>query len=403
MSREAVHWRYVAEDAGGAVVTGTLTASDQKSAARDLKAKRLQPLQINPAGAVAVSFGRERTNLSVTFTARICRRLADLLNAGLPLAVALKHAGRNARGVQERLYFERLESSVRAGESLATGIAAAGAAPRMYGALVAAGESLGDLGGQFERLAAHFESGVKLRQEIIAQLIYPLALLALIVATFFFLSFFVLPQFEQVFASAGARPPRETRFVLAGGRFIRGYWQALLFGTPIIAWALIKGLQRHAGAILTAIFDAPLIGPLLATSDTAIFLRSLSTLLNGGMTLSRAFPIAIDAVSNPKMRAELVDAETKVRGGARLGLALSQIRRVPKDLLTFVDLGEETGALAAMTGQAATIAETRVRSWIKTAMALLAPGLTAVMGLVTAGVIAAVMSGVLSLNDAVGR
>jgi type II secretory pathway component PulF len=68
---------------------------------------------------------------------------------------------------------------------------------------------------------------------------------------------------------------------------------------------------------------------------------------------------------------------------------------------SFLEVGEETGTLGSMAEQAARYSEARVNSALKRFMALLSPVLTAIMGLVTAGVIAAVMSGVLSLNDAV--
>ncbi|MEQ8936431.1 MAG: type II secretion system F family protein [Amphiplicatus sp.] len=90
-----------------------------------------------------------------------------------------------------------------------------------------------------------------------------------------------------------------------------------------------------------------------------------------------------------------------VRTGERLGAVLARARFIPKELVSFIEIGDETGALGPMAAQAARLAETRVKTAVKSAMVLLAPVLTALMGLLTAGVIAAVMSGVLSLNEAV--
>lgn len=165
-------WRYSAEDAAGKVVTGTLVATTMKDAADVLRARRLDPLSVKPASAFGGLSSRRRTGaerLSPKDLAAITRRLSDLLNAGLPLAHALRLASEQAARDKERAFLSRLLDQVKSGRSLSEAISRSGfIVPRLLTALIAAGENLGALDRQFARLAVHYEEAMKLRREIIA-------------------------------------------------------------------------------------------------------------------------------------------------------------------------------------------------------------------------------------------
>ncbi len=396
---------YAAEDERGAVKNGVIEANDVNEAARRLKAERLRPISVEPARQGLSARLSSRTNnatLSLSDLAQISRRMSDLLRAELPAAHALRLGAGQARSDKEKAFLSRLYEEARAGASLTEAVKKSGFnAPRLFTALIEAGENLGALAPQFDALAAHCEEALALRREIVSQLIYPAALVVLIFVTLIFLSFLVLPQFEAIFQTTEAKPPPETQFVLEAGRLLRRYW-ALGPVAAILAFAGVRtAAKRNPRLVERAALSLPFAGSLLQTREAGAFFRTLATLLTGGMPLARAMPLAIATVRFAEMRGELERAELSVRTGERLGPALARARYIPKELVSFIEIGDETGALAAMAGQAARLAETRVKTAVKSAMILLAPVLTALMGLLTACVIAAVMSGVLSLNEAV--
>lgn len=398
-------WSYAAEDARGAIATGVLDAASREDAAARLKARALQPLRLDQEKPLlrGLTIGGASGRLPVSMLSGIARRLADLTQAGLPLASALKLAAEQARTPRERAYLSGLETRLKAGDSLSVAIDKAEAkTPRLFQALIDAGEALGALGDAFARLAQHYEERQALRREITAQLLYPAFLLVMIFATFLFLAFVVLPQFQSVFSMAGAAPPPETRFVMAAGEAIRGFWWTAPIAVIAITLFIREMLRRQPIAIERLILALPFVGAVSRDAASGAYLRTLSALLLGGLSLSKAMPIASASVSLATTRATLGSVETQVRGGARLGRALRGLSAIPSDLVSFVEIGDETGNLGKMCAEAASVAEKRLARRLKAAAALLSPVLTALMGLMTAGVIAAVMLGVLSLNDVVG-
>lgn len=398
-------WRYVAENNSGAVVKGVVAAADIDAAISQLKAQGLAPIDLDEERKSSLdltAWGKRGGALSESNLTDFCARMADLLTAGVTASRALSLMADQPGQKALKDFAARLQGQIRKGQPLSEALAQDPARPpRIMIALAASGEALGDLGSQFARLAAGFEARAALRKELIGQLIYPAALFVLILLTLIFLSFFVLPQFETVFATSDASPPPETRFVLAAGAFIRAYWLPVFLGVVIAAGAGNLLARRYRRRVEALTLQAPVIGSLIARAETARYCRSLGELLSGGMPLARAMPIARAAISNSVIATLTTDIENDVRNGAPLSKAVRRTGGIHSESIPFFELGEETGDLGVMTAKAADYFEQHITVLLKRVAALSGPIMTAIMGLMTAGVIAAVMAGVLSLNETV--
>lgn len=396
-------WRYVAENNRGAVVKGVLSASDFDSAVSQLKAQGLAPIDLDEerkASLPLFTLNKRENSLSENSLTDFCARMADLLTAGVTASKALSLIAEQPGKTALKEFAARLQRQIRKGQPLSEALGQDPARPpRIMIALTASGEALGDLGSQYTRLASGFAARAALRKELIGQLIYPAALFVLIILTLIFLSFFVLPQFETVFTASNASPPAETKFVLAAGSFVRAHWLTTLL-CIILAIGATHILMRHYRSRLeTLILNIPVIGSLIGKVETAKYCRSLGELLCGGMPLARAMPIARAAISNSKIARLTSIIEHDVRNGTPLSKAIKNAGGLHAESISFLELGEETGNLGVMTVKAADYFEQHITVVLKRFAALSGPIMTAIMGLMTAGVIAAVMAGVLSLNE----
>ena len=272
-------------------------------------------------------------------------------------------------------------------------------APRLITALISSGEAIGDLGGQLKRLASDLETRAKLRREIVGNLIYPAALFILIVLTMMFMSFVVLPQFETVFENTNTPPPAETKFVLSVGGFIRNWWSVIAISLVLSFVPARYLVRRYEIAWNKFIINVPVIGRSIFLANTARFCRSLGSLLCGGLPMAQALPIAREAIFTSVLRYRLERAEHDVRSGSALAAALRRHEAITMDALDLIEIGEKTGYLGKMVLRGADFAEDKLTSALKKIAALAGPIMTAIMGILTAGVIAAIMAGVMSLNE----
>ena len=129
------------------------------------------------------------------------------------------------------------------------------------------------------------------------------------------------------------------------------------------------------------------------------FARNLAMLLEGGMPLNRALETAQSSISNTHIRQRLASAVELVRQGKTLKAALEVTDVLPRAIVEFAAVGEETGRLPAMMSEAADILDRDVQTKLDRLSALLLPAVTILLGLVVAAIMSGVVSGILAAND----
>jgi general secretion pathway protein F len=87
------------------------------------------------------------------------------------------------------------------------------------------------------------------------------------------------------------------------------------------------------------------------------------------------------------------------RGGGSLTRALDAARVFPVRTIHLLQLGEETAQLAAMALRAADIHEEKTRLAMQRLTSLLVPAMTILMGVAVGGIVASLMTAMLSLNS----
>lgn len=396
------NWRYTIEHEDGRLLRGEVVGRTEAEARLKLRALGGTPLEMTRATPGGGLFSARRTHLVPSEILDFTRGIAELIDAGIPLRDALASLAQREKRPALRAALVRIEDQVRNGEAFSRALESDSAQlPRLLIALTRAGEASGLLAKNLMELAAQMEDERSLRQDLIGQMIYPMALVVLISLTLVFLSFFVLPQFETIFLDAGVAPPPETAFVLAVGGFLRVYavWIpavmiALAIGAQLLARQFAAGLDRVLQAL-------PVLGGTIRTLEAARYCRTLGLLLSSGQPLSRAEAVARSAIGSVSLQARYAIAGDAIREGESLSVALGRQQVLPAQALRFIELGEKTGRLDAMLTRAAQLHDREVRNMLKRSVELIGPVMIAILGLCVGGVIAAVMSGVLSLNEVV--
>ena len=235
-------------------------------------------------------------------------------------------------------------------------------------------------------------------------MIYPSVLLAAAVGTIALLLTQVLPQFVSMFEQNGAALPASTRFLIDMGDMIATYgWYgfAALVALVFCGRALLRLPRLHilANRLLLAL---PVAGPVLREMISVHLNRILGTLLLNGVSLVSALAVVRDATANPYVSDMISSAATHVRNGGGLTEALAQADILPIRTIHLLRLGERNARLGASALRAADIHEEHLRLAIQRLVALLVPALTVMLGIIVAGIVASLLTAMLSLNDLAG-
>jgi general secretion pathway protein F len=390
----------------GETEEGVRDASDESSLIGLLQSEGYIPIKVNQASAktfLGLSMGAKQARLSQKEIALFTSELATLLDSGLPLDKSLtvlidltednEKLGKLIAKVLER---------VKGGSSLADALdKQSGVFSRFYLNMIRAGEAGGSLGEVLNRLAEYLERSRELKDTVSTALIYPAVLLVMSLASLFVMLIFVVPQFTEMFESAGQELPVSTQIVVGIAEWLQSYWW-LLIGGAIFAVSYMR--FQLADPVRKKVWDGrflklPLADLVILTKETANMSRTLGTLLGNGVSILSALVIVRETVDNLVLVDAIQHAEEELKQGKRMSDALVKTGIFPKMAVQMIKMGEETGHLEEMLLRVAEIYDKQLKIAIQRMLALLEPALIITLGLMIAGIIVSILLAILSVND----
>src|SRR5271166_5516795 len=391
-------FRWSAINGGGEVVGGVMEAPERAVVVERLQRQGQIVLRADLADRrrglgdlLQIELFRAR-GLDKAALGEVTRELAIMLAAGQDLDRALRFVADNTRSARARTILGNVRDKVRGGTSLAAALAGEPRSfSKLYVGLVRAGEAGGTLPERERSLSANLRSA----------LIYPALLVVAAIGSIVLLLDYVLPQFTPIFEQAGAELPTSTRVLMALGAVVGAGAPWVLVGALAAGLVARQLLARPANRLKLdrLLLRLPIAGSLLRETLAARLTRTLGSLLQNGVPLIPALGIAQDALGNLAAAAAVEAAAVGAKGGAGLAMPLAAAGLFPARTIHLLQLGEEAAQLSAMALKAADIHDEQARLMMQRLVALAVPLITITMGLAVAGIVSALLTAMLSLND----
>ena len=397
---------YKAVNSEGSVEEGTKEAKSEEALVAYLQSEGLIPLNISQAGlksAYLFSFKKKKDDLSDKEIALFTKELATLLQAGLPLDRSLVVL---MELIEEdsKIYtlIKNVLQQVKGGVNLADALESESSAfSRFYINMLRAGEAGGSVDIVLEQLSEHLEKSKELKDTVSTALIYPAILVTMAVGSVFLLLTFVVPQFTEMFDSAGKELPMSTQVVVAVADWLQSYWWLLLaigfIASSVIRYEISIGPRKARWD--KAVLSIPLFGEIIRNMNTSNFSRTLGTLLTNGVPILTALGIVKGTISNLVLVEALTAAEDNLKQGKDMSSALIESGHFPKMATQMIKMGEETGKMEEMLGRTANTYDKQLKITIERMLTMLEPILIVTMGISIAGIIVSILSAILSVND----
>jgi type IV pilus assembly protein PilC len=320
------------------------------------------------------------------------QELAALLKAGLPLFQSLDVMLERQRHPLFRRSLTTVRDKVKSGVALSEAFRAEGDLyPPIFAASLVAGERSGSLEGVLRRFVTHLKLNQTLKKKAISASVYPIVLLTMMLILVVVLLVYVIPQFKGFYEGLGAELPLPTRILLAVATVVRSnlLWIVLVLGASFVA--LWSWLRQEGSAVVVdrALLRIPYFGRLVRMYATSQLMRTLSTLLSGGLPLLNALEVAASSIGNRAMARAVAEATTLIREGSSLTLALESTEMMETLTLEMVKVGEQTGALADMLNAVAEFYDEELDTRMATVLSLVEPVLLVLMAIIVAGMLLA--------------
>ena len=400
---------YQGVDKFGKRVSGKMEAPNEGELRIMLRGQGVRPVRIGKVGLLEADlgamFGMGQGPVPTDVLAIFTRQLHVLIASGIPLVQSLEILADQVTNPQLRRILVALKEKVSSGSFLWEALSDySGQFPRIYVALIRAGETSGAMEIILDRLAKYLETADKLAKQLKSAMMYPIIVTVIGIVVVGAMVVFVIPQFESLLSNAGKALPAPTQFLIDLSDFVTSNLHYIVGGTGLAIYLLKTyfATNEGRGVLHRIVFRMPIFGTISQRAGTARFTRTMGTLLGSGVNLIDAIEICKATVDNVVIEESVAKIRGEIESGKTLGMTMANMKVFPRMASQMIAVGEQTGNLEKMLDRVATIYETEVENLVAGLSKLIEPIILVVLGGAVAGIMVAMYLPVFQMGDAVG-
>ena len=392
-------WEYTAKMPSGEEKTETVDLPSKDEVVALLRSKKMVLVRIREATKKKKG-GKVPTRDVVIFT----RQFATMINSGLPLVQALDIL---AKQTENKILSEVTRSvvyDVESGNTLADALGKhKNAFTDLYVNMVAAGEAGGILDTILLRLATFLEKNDSIVRKVKGAMIYPAVIFSVAGGAVLVLLIFVIPVFQQMFASVKMELPLPTRIVIGASQFLKGFWWLL----GIIVFAAQFLFRKYAATengrlnVDKLMLTLPVLGDLLRKSAVSRFTRTLGTLIASGVSILDGLEITARTSGNRVIHDAVMASRASIAGGDTISAPLEKSKVFPPMVTSMIAVGEATGGLDEMLTKIADFYDDEVDAAVSALLSAMEPIMIVVLGTVVGGMVVAMYLPIFGMINAV--
>lgn len=342
-----ISFQYQAIDRRGSRTRGVLTAPDRNQAYRQMRAAGLQPLRIS----VVRSARRRSKRVTLKDISHLTYQFAVLMEAKIPIVDGLRSIAEQEHNSRLRAVLTDVSDRIAAGNCVTEAMEPHRAIfGDIYIETLRAAEKTGNLTLVLQLLSEMLERQYETQKGVKGALMYPICVVAALSLAVSFLMIFVVPKFATMFESRGIELPVPTQIMMAGSKFMQGYWYVVL-GALFAAGLLVRSAWRsptYKARIDTALHKIPFLRDMLRGLAVSRFAQVLGISLRSGQSLLEALSLAGRASGRPLLLADAEKMREQVNHGGRLSDVLLTCSYIPSFTRRMLTAGEEAGELSKM-------------------------------------------------------
>ncbi len=420
---------YRARKRSGELVEGILEVPDRAAALGQLERSGLVPVSIEASRAQAAQksvrqerkvadagvlpqglreFLKRRRRPKLRELATFTEQLANLLESGMPLTVALNSmAHLETPGIPGSVSRE-LRQDVMEGKGLSDAMVRQGVTfPQMLVSMVRAGEQSGALVEVLRRVSQHYERFAEVQSRFTSALIYPAIVASVGVVIIIFFMTFMLPRFTKIFQGMEVKMPASTQLLMDMSSFFSRGTTWLAIGGAVAVTVILFYRYRATAAGLRQIdglmLRLPVVGKVFQLNLFSQFSRTLATLLHNGVPVLTALKITEEVLSNQVLKDAITRTREDVTDGKTLAQPLARSRIFPQLMIDLVKIGEETGDVPGALQNVANTYENELTRALRVMTNLIEPVMIICMAIGVGGLLFSILSAMFAITASINR
>jgi len=348
------------------------------------------------------------TSFSVKKQTFFAKRLSFLIRAGVPMLESMHVIKAQAKGRNETKIFQKIINDVANGQTLSNSLRKF---KNIFGNftinVVKAGESSGTLMKNLDYLAEELKKRSLLRKKIKSALIYPAIITVATFGLTGFLTLYIFPKIIPIFSSLGAGLPFTTRAIIWLTQFLRGYGLIILGILVLLTIAFIF-IKKHIFKVQFfydgLLLRLPIIGAIVKNYNLTNIMRTMSILLNSGMSLNESLAVASDTTDNVRYKKAFEHISKGVMKGQTVSHLIKKYTFLFPPMLThMLSIGEKSGNLSNTFGYLSEYYEHEFEEQTRNLSSTIEPVLMIIMGIMVGFVAISIISPIYELTGSISR
>lgn len=311
------------------------------------------------------------------------RQIAAMLKSGLPLLDALRTAADpGGGGGRSPRTWGDVADGIERGRSLAEAMEETGKFDTYTLALTRVGEQSGELDTTLVQAADALEKRRENRALVVNALFYPVTVGLLTAGVVWFMMTKVIPQMRDFIAEGEGELPEVTQALISVSDWIGRNGPAVLTWAAgaAVLWWLVRRTAAGREWTDALLLRVPLTGKILRLATTATLARSLSILLESGLTLMDGLEVARGLFRNRRISRRLAESRERIMRGSSFASTLEGAKEFMPMLARMAATGEATGTLGTALAGVADFHEAQLKTAIRRFGMLVEPVLIFIVG-----------------------
>jgi type IV pilus assembly protein PilC len=397
-----MEFKYVAYTEDKRLVKGKLSATSEEAALNLLSYGGYQTVSLKEVvpflnmQKLAARFTRVKPREIIMFS----RQLALLLESGTDIVTSLELLQSQVTNRTLQIVLGEVASDIRGGSSLSAALSKHPRAfPELYARTLAAGEQAGNLEIVLRQMADYLERSASTEKRIKNALTYPVIVAIIAFVVISVLITFVLPAFTGLYRSLGADLPATTRLLISLSDWLIDYGVFLLLGIVAVVIVGYLYVRTPTGKFQLdkLLLTMPIIGRINLLSELSRCCRTIALLFKVGLPLPEVMLQAVHGTNNKVIQKALTEVQQELIRGEGLSKPMAKRKVFLPLMVQMTSVGEETGHLDTTLSTVAQTYEVEADDRTSSAVGLIQPTITVIIGIVIAFIAISLVSAMYSI------
>jgi len=337
---------YKLKDETGKALYGFLDASDKKELKRRLRQSTYYFISAVECDKNRIFKKRIDLDTLLMFT----RRLASLIEAGIPILTAMHILWRQTEEQTLQLVISHIRRKLEEGKKISEALEDfSNIFPVMYRSMISVAEKAGGLVAILKKLTVYIDYQRQTIMRAKKATLYPVIVVIFAFLVLICMFTFVVPTFQSILIKLKIELPLLTRVVLWISKVLRS-WQFIvtffvLGGAIVFTYKNLRKNPKFSYYFDYFKFKIPILGYILYSISLSRFIHSLSILIGAGLPIIESFKVAKMTTSNQRLLIGIDEVQQKVEQGASLYESFKGAKIFPVLVTEMIGIGESAGTM----------------------------------------------------------